>query len=58
MCHGFEGWFRQRRSAQPARREQASPPVVEQSVEPVAPAPVVKVFEPAPRFTRKEKQPA
>lgn len=58
MCHEFEGWFRQRRSAQPARREQASPPVVEQPVAPVAPAPVVKIVEPAPRFTQREKQPA
>ena len=58
MCLEFEGWFRQRRSVQPARREQASAPVQQRPVEPVAPAPVVKVFEPAPRFTQQEKQPA
>jgi hypothetical protein len=59
MCLEFEGWYRHRRNAQqPARREQAAPPVQEQPVEPAAPAPVVKVFEPAPRFTEREKQPA
>ena len=58
MCHELEGWFRQRRSAQPARSEQTSPPVRQRPVAPVEPAPVAKVVEPAPRFTQKEKQPA
>ena len=58
MCREFEGWYRQRRSAQAARRDQTSPPVQARPVEPVAPAPVVKVVEPAPRFKQQEKQPA
>ncbi len=57
MCHEFESWFLHRRSAQPVQREQVTPPVKQQP--PVAPvAPGVKVFEPAPRFTEREKQPA
>lgn len=42
MCHDFR--FRQRRSAQPARREQTLPQVHQQPFVPTAPAPVVKVF--------------
>lgn len=59
MCDDYEGGFRQRRSAQPARREPAAPPIRQRPVEPATPPPGVKVFEPAPRFTqREEKQPA
>ena len=58
MCNEFEDGFKQRRSAQPARRDETSSPVRQQPVVPAAPAPVVKVFEPAPRFTPREKQPA
>jgi len=57
MCDEFESWIRHRRSTQPAKREQRSPPIPQRQAEPVLP-PGVKVYEPAPRFTQREKQPA
>ena len=58
MCDEFESWIRHRRGTQPAQREQRSPPIPQRPAEPVPLPPGVKVYEPAPRFTQREKQPA
>ena len=55
MCHDYEGWFRARRTVQPARRDE---PVEPRTAKPVEPVAVAKREKEVPRVETREKQPA